>query len=205
MTKGIITKVRTFIDWDTARRVLQTDTYNGRNSLGLRAMIEVQNFISEILVDYDKNGNYRIDYRIYHGWHRGKTKTDDYREFENMRINNSLNRRLGKCVFSPDFSFGNVLLCGGKRKPLYDTLRRRENSDKDEQKMVDTALVSDLLTSVRTDRDAIHLIIGDDDDLIPGIITAESWGAKVILGRVRRNFDNSFVDANDLIRRRKAA
>lgn len=204
MSRQNIINVRTFIDWDSARRILSTDARVGRTSLGLRSMMQIQDFLAEILLDYNNSGNYRVDYRVYHGWHRGKTKTDDHREFEAMSNENILSRRLGKCSFAPEIHFGNSLLCGGKRSYLYDTLRRRESTNIDEQKMVDTALVSDLLTSVRHDRDSIHIVIGDDDDLIPGVITAESWGAKVFLARVGREHDNSFLNVSDLIRRRRA-
>lgn len=203
MSRGKVVRVKTFIDWDSARRLVKPSLRPGRSSLSLKSMMEVQDYIAELLMEYDNTNIYRIDYRVYHGWHRGKTKTDDYREFEEISINKELNRRLGNCAFAPEISFGNILLCGGKRSQLFDTLRRRQDDDKDEQKMVDTALVSDLLMSVKTDRDAIHIVIGDDDDLIPGVITAESWGAKIILARIKREHDNSFLNMADLIRRRR--
>lgn len=205
MSRGRIINVRTFIDWDSARRILSTDTQRGRNDLGLRSMMEIQNFIAELLQKLDTGGHFRVDYRVYHGWHRGTTKTDDYREFEKISAGSELSRRLGKCSFSPSVAFGNVLLCGGKRSMLYNTLRKRIDTQKDEQKMVDTALVSDLLTSVRNDRGSIHIVVGDDDDLIPGVITADSWGAKVILARVRREFDSAHLNVTDLIHRRHSA
>ncbi|WP_143498928.1 hypothetical protein [Pseudomonas sp. Irchel 3A18] len=205
MSRRKVVNVRTFIDWDSARRILSTNTKIGRNDLGLRSMMEIQNFIAELLQSLNGDTHYRVNYRIYHGWHRGTTKTDDYREFERISAGSQLSRRLGVCSFSPEVVFGNVLLCGGRRSKLYNTLRRREDTQKDEQKMVDTALVSDLLTSVRNDRGSVHIVIGDDDDLIPGVITADSWGARVILARVRREFDCAHLNVTDLIQRRKSA
>lgn len=204
MNRRRITNVRAFIDWDSARRILGANTRSGRTNLGLRSMMLVQDYIEELLREHNSQESYRVDYRVYHGWHRGKTKTSDYREFEQISSEKSLSRRVGACAFAPEVAFGNVLLCGGRRSCLYDTLRRRDDTDVDEQKMVDTALVSDLLTSVRSDRDSIHIVIGDDDDLIPGVITADSWGAKVILARVRREHDNSHINVGDLIRRRRS-
>ena len=204
MSRRGVVNVRTFIDWDSARRIISTDARIGRASLGLRSMMEIQNFLSEILSRHDDSSNYRVNYRVYHGWHRGKTKTSDYREFEEISNSSNLSRRLGQCSFAPEVQFGNSLLCGGKRSFLYDTLRRRKDSEVDEQKMVDTALISDLLTSVRHDRESIHVVIGDDDDLIPGVITAESWGAKVFLARVGRDHENSFLNIDGLIYQRRS-
>lgn len=203
MIRKKIINVRTFVDWDSARRLLKTEIRRGSNSLCLRSMMEVQNYIYELLTEYDNTLSYRVNYRIYHGWHRGKTKTEDYKDFEKVSNNKELSRRLGSCSFVPEIEFGNVLLCGGKRSQLFDTLRRRDEKDQDEQKMVDTALVSDLLMSVKNERDAIHIVIGDDDDLIPGVVTAEILGAKVFLARVTREYDNSFINIKDLIFRRK--
>lgn len=201
-TRGM-TQVRTFIDWDTARRIVKHSTKRSAQTQSLTSMLELQEFISELLHETDRSTNYRITYRIYHGWHRGKTKTSDLIAFEKLSAESSLSRRIGACSFAPEIVFGNNLLCGGKRSILFDTLRRRDESDKDEQKMVDTALVSDLLTSVRQERDAIYLVIGDDDDLLPGVITAERWGANIMLARITRPSDNSHLQTADLIRRRK--
>lgn len=201
-TRGM-TQVRTFIDWDTARRIVKPTIKRSGQTQSLTSMLELQEFISELLQEADKTANYRITYRIYHGWHRGKTKTPDLIAFEKLSAESSLSRRIGTCSFAPEVVFGNNLLCGGKRSILFDTLRRREEADKDEQKMVDTALVSDLLTSVRQERDAIYLVIGDDDDLLPGVITAERWGANIMLARITRPSDNSHLHTADLIRRRK--
>lgn len=200
-----ITQVKTFIDWDTARRISKPAIRKTTDNRNLISMMEIQELIYELLYDIDKSLNFRITYRIYHGWHRGKTKTPDLLDFEKLSAESKFSRRIGNCSFAPEISFGNNLICGGKRSFLYDTLRRRDQSDKDEQKMVDTALVSDLLASVRQDRDAIYLVIGDDDDLLPGVITADSWGAKITLARIIRPLDNLFLNTSDLIRRRKTA
>lgn len=45
--------------------------------------------------------------------------------------------------------------------------------------MVDTGLVGDLLQSARSARDDVHVVIADDDDLLPGIFMAERWGIKI--------------------------
>jgi hypothetical protein len=45
--------------------------------------------------------------------------------------------------------------------------------------MVDTGLVGDLLQSARSAREDVHVVIADDDDLLPGVFMAERWGIRV--------------------------
>jgi hypothetical protein len=98
--------------------------------------------------------------------------------------------------FHPEIRFGNELLCRGARATLFDTLRTRAGETKiEEQKMVDTSLVSDLLYYARASLPNASrkskvleaaLVIADDDDVLPGAITAEAWGANVRVSRVKR-------------------
>jgi hypothetical protein len=67
--------------------------------------------------------------------------------------------------------------------------------------MVDTALISDLLHHSRFNRADLALVLGDDDDLLPGVFTAEAWGAKVRVLRVLRQ-DNPHLNTDSLISRR---
>ena len=53
--------------------------------------------------------------------------------------------------------------------------------------MVDSALVCDLLHSVRFCLADLHFIVSDDDDFVPAAFTAEAWGGKVFLLRRREN------------------
>ena len=125
-----------------------------------------------------------INSRIYHGWHSGKTKTKERAAWEDA-VPKLRPRSVGRVSYLPDIAYGNDLLCGGKRSPLFDTLRKREDTGQIEQKMVDTALTSDLLWYCRSESrqakrgdlpPALAIIVGDDDDLVPGAIVSEAWG-----------------------------
>ena len=80
---------------------------------------------------------------------------------------------------------------------LLDTLRRR-NGEQDE-KMVDTALVVDLL-GLATRREADrYLVVSDDDDMLPGVLAAEAVGARVgMLSRPHRS-SRFMAHVSDLI------
>jgi hypothetical protein len=178
-----ISTVTAFIDWDTARRLVRRPPRPSTGQL-ITVITALQNAIANFLNDIDHTTIYRVQWRIYHGWHRGKTKTDDRALFEKYLLV-AKPRTVGKVSFGTDFKFGDILSCDTARNPLYDTLRRNRDTNDLEQKMVDTALVCDLLYLVRGRHSDIYLIVADDDDFVPALFTAESWRAKVMLLHTR--------------------
>ncbi|MFO0586113.1 MAG: hypothetical protein U0441_01175 [Polyangiaceae bacterium] len=104
-------------------------------------------------------------------------------------------------AFASDLEFGNILSCGGERSILLDTLRRRLENDYEEQKMVDTALASDLLDLARRkkhDPSVAALVVADDDDVLPPTITAVEWGLQTWIVRRRAN-DSAHINTTGLI------
>ena len=170
-----------FVDWDSARRIINSGTI----SAGKRPEREIEDAIealqNEVARVLPKREVYRVSWRIYHGWHKGTTPTTDRREFEEF-VNRYSARSVEKISFGRDFAFGDQMLCDSRRSPLRYTLRILER--KRVQKMIDTSLVADLLQAARSrDHDRL-IVIGDDDDLLPGLFVAEKWEAPVHLLRV---------------------
>lgn len=198
-----IIKATAFIDWDTARRMVQHDVNRGRERLVDRQLRELQEALALTLQQHDRQARFRVSLRLYHGWHRGRTKTQDRLEIERFLDQQGLQRAVGKVSFAPELAYSDELMCRSERRYLFDTLRRRQDGS-DEQKMVDTALVSDLLHFVHSRAGALALVVGDDDDLLPGIFTAESWGCRVLLARLRTE-DNQHLNTRGLIYRIRTA
>ena len=191
-----IRKVTVFVDWDTARRVVPHDIRRGRQGFEARAIELLQNAVSNFLNNkYDKAA-FRVHFRLYHGWFSGKTPTEDRKKIEKVG-DDGTQRTIGSVSFSPGFSYSDQLLCGGSRSKLYDTLRTWDGEDF--QKMVDTALVSDLLHFINGRYGDVAIVIGDDDDLLPGILTAEAWGADGLFLLRLRPDDNKNLNTNGLI------
>ncbi|WP_150124184.1 hypothetical protein [Cupriavidus nantongensis] len=201
----------TFIDWDSARRIIrpkwnpsddQKVTLRDRASNVEECFTELQSRVAAKLVDIEPGRQIRIiRNRIYHGWHSGKTETLDRRAWEDAvpRLRPVVRNKIS---FLADVEYGNVLSCGGRRLPLFDTLRHRDGGQ-DQQKMVDTALVSDLLSYCRTESrnfkrgqkpDSMAIVIGDDDDLLPGVIVAEQWGLPTYVFRVTREDESKHLN-----------
>lgn len=195
------TRAAIFVDWDTACRIVSIDFHRGREGIEIRAVTALQTRLATLLTRLFPGATLRTTMRIYHGWHRGKTKTAERNAFDRLVPAEAFARRIGSISFAPEVYLVDQLLCGGPRSVLLDTLRRREPDQEEEQKMVDTAIVSDLLHFVRTNSGEVAIVVGDDDDLLPGVITASAWGARVYAARVTRLNDNRFLQTGNLIQR----
>ncbi|APC74624.1 hypothetical protein ACM74Z_28940 [Pseudomonas aeruginosa] len=216
-------RVSVFIDWDSAARI-------SPNGLAIRnpdaPLKTKETAISSIFEELQKKTLKKLNEitnnkratiekaRIYHGWHQGTTATKDRVAWENIR-NKIRSLREGNSIFTPEIQFGNELICNGIRVPLYDTLRqdqggKRKSTKKFQQKMVDTSLISDLLCHCRTEsknfkRDSepnsAAIIIGDDDDLLPGAFVAEAWGMPTYVFRVSREHESRHISSSGIIHR----
>lgn len=209
-----IVTAQVFVDWDSARRIRRPPWRDDENV----PLKDRTRHVEECFNDLQVRTAKAIDAmklrmpvrvvlsRIYHGWHRGITPTDDRRAWENARLKF---KAISGRTFSylPDIRFGDELVCGGARTPLVDTLRRREDGV-DQQKMVDTALVADFLSFCRAesgnfrrgeDPRSMAIIVGNDDDLLPGSIVAEQWGLPVKVLRVNRERESRFLRLHEMV------
>lgn len=179
-----------YVDWDTARRL---DTRRENSAAGIeRAFEKLHGAISRSLTRKDSKAQFRVYWRIYHGWHTGKTKTHDRRLFEQF-VNAAHSTTIDRVSFSTDFTFSGDDLCGTHRAPILDTLRQHRESGAITQKMVDTMLACDLLHLSRTKEYAYHIVVANDDDALPAIMVAEAWNAKVFLLHSREQL-NQFLN-----------
>lgn len=213
----MVVTAQAFIDLDSARRFKRPPwdpkkekevSFIKRRDFVIDLFAELQMRVAATLATISPKQRITVqNSRLYHGWHRGKTETDD------RKIWGEASRHFRSYVTShasylPDISFGNELVCGGKRVPIFDTLRTSDGVER--QKLVDTSLVADLLSFTRTASAAFRrgeepkvlaLIIADDDDLFPGLFAAEMWGMKVLMLRVTRVDENKHTNVDGLIHR----
>ena len=200
--KSPFCRVITFVDWDSAFRIFPGRGKRAPSREKKQDILEALDLLTKEISHYlmkqsERNESYRVMWRVYHGWYRGKTKMPERREFEGA-IAEFSSRAIGKKIaITNDFKYGDEPLCDTKRKPLYDTLRGGQGRI-DSQKMVDTALICDLLHAIRYNEADIGIVIGDDDDLIPGLITAEAWKGRVAMLH-RRTTTNPHLNTKGLL------
>ncbi len=205
-----------FIDWDSASRVTTIRPKKdmplaARLSCTRQAYAELQERIISKLAEIEPKSPIKIlKTRIYHGWHSGTTPSADKVVWDQLRSQLKAVSR-NRISYLPDIEFGNELICRGGRSPIYDTLRAdRSNPGASSQKMVDTALVSDLLSFCRSESSSFRrnerpttlaIVVGDDDDLLPGVFVAEAWGLPTYVFRITREHDNRHLSTDGIIHR----
>ena len=183
-----------FVDWNTALIASGATRCKRPDDAARTAIAHVEQVVSNYLGSA-RGPRYRVRLRLYAGWHEGTTRTDHYRGVSGIRLkyaNKIRTYREGRVAFlggDDGVQLGARLACASDRRlvrkhdvHLLDTLRHRDG--KSTEKMVDTALVADLLgLAMRKEADR-YVVVSDDDDMFPGLFAAEAAGAKI--GMLRR-------------------
>ncbi len=180
---GRLRKGTALVDWDTARRIAPREL---RSSMRRHdhVITKIQDGIANYLGDrFGVDVPFRINWRIYHGWHAGKTKTQDRVDFDTYAVQ-ARSRTVRSISFGTDFSFSETLSCTSVRTPIFDTLRY-DNKKDGYQKMVDAILMCDLLHMSRCREADLLIVVANDDDFVPALFTAEAWRADVVLLHTR--------------------
>ena len=204
-----------FIDLDSARRFKRTPwrkedessvSFANRCAFIVDLFGELQVKIATSISEMQLGSKVTISRsRIYHGWHRGLTPTQDRRIWQEAALSFRA-YTMTKVSYLPDVAFGNELICGGKRVPLYDTLRNQDGIDR--QKLVDTSLVADVICFARSESSGVGgskgpssmgVILADDDDILPGAFVAERWGLPIRVLRVTRAGENKHIDTRGMV------
>lgn len=184
-----ITPATAFIDWNA-----QIHSANpGRGDpkfIAERTLDLVGRRISRALSSVDAFTRFDVSMRFYHGWHRGFEPTANWRalvsvaagaDFSAMSIRPNVSLRA-------EISYGNRLLSALDKRlhprlgiHLPNTLRpdtrisvRKELIEK----MVDTAMASDVVDVAHRDRVRWIVVVGNDDDLVPAVLAAEGIRAR---------------------------
>lgn len=139
--------------------------------------------------------------RLYHGWFSGLKPTENRRAIEKISNESLLPNVIGKVHFNWNRIFGDTLISASDVRlhprlkiHLPNTLRKNLNSTQElREKMVDSALICDLLSSARSWPKSWRIVMGEDDDLIPGVFVSEFWGhrdGKTFLLRTRNSSEH---------------
>ena len=179
------------LDWNTAITASGAALRKRRPDVVARTALQhVERVVSDHLHASADGAWFRVRLRFYTGWHSGKTRTDHYLSVTRMRETYAGRVRTyhdGGVAFlggADGIQLGARLshvsrtrLARGQDVHLLDTLRHRDG--RMAEKMVDTALVADLLgLAFRREADR-YVVVSDDDDMWPGVLGAEAAGARI--------------------------
>lgn len=165
------------VDWHNTELIMRNTALADRHRFIQYVLLRIQEEAASVLKRRDATVRYRATVRLYHGWHVEDRATDIRLQFDRLANVEFFGRTVGIVSFNPEFKFGNELACETPRNPIFSTSRPQG------QKMVDTAIICDLLYLLGTRAADVGLIVSDDDDFIPAVFTAEAWGLESILLR----------------------
>lgn len=169
------------VDWHNVQDLVAPHFARSPRKSIPSAIFEIQRQVALALRSLNGGANkYRVLLRLYHGWHKERDQTPLRRDFEQFASDPSMARRIANTSFAKGYQFGNELLCNTADAPLFATYRTSGDSG---QKMVDSAIICDLLHIFKNKTADVGMIISDDDDFVPAILTARAWAAEAILLR----------------------
>ncbi len=199
--KNRIYKVIGFIDWNTAVIV------SGASAIGKRydriaeiSLRHTEKILSDYLMLSSSRAMFRVQLRLYAGWWAGRTPTDYRRGIDGILTKYAKRarpyRKKNKTVIFraglDGLQLGDRLARVDKRLTqkegvhFLDTMRSTNQGPR--EKMVDTALITDLIGLVHRKEADQYVVISDDDDILAGIIYSEYMGANIkMLSRFGRS------------------
>jgi len=175
-------RVTCFVDWNSQLLLTGTDYEKDPVEAARTAFRQVTRRIARCLVRVDTSENFQVHLRLYHGWRKGYEPTTNLKAIRNVIAETDFSTASDKpsVVYSCDVGYGDCLLSALPQRMhlklgihLPSTLRDR-GSQRYEEKMVDTALATDLVVCAYQDPNEWILLVTEDDDLIPPLFTAES-------------------------------
>lgn len=182
-------RIHVLIDWNSELHAQHAKTASESVDVARRVLKSVCRKVGKWLLQSAPDESFFIFLRAYHGWRRGFEPTPNRIALEAARVfdpgadeGGGLNEYSAhpRQVVVRELEFGDRLLgarderlCGQRQDHHLPSTLQTDRAGIRGEKMVDTALVSDLLYLAAGDDDSWIVVVGQDADLIPGILTAE--------------------------------
>lgn len=194
-----IVPVTAIVDWNSQIYLARPPKDDSEYTVAEKTLEYVCKVIGKSLDQMDRTLKYDVTLRIYHGWYRGFEPTSRRKALTQLAA--GVDYRL--LSTKPNVSFRNVIEFGDRLiSATIERLHIRLNChvpntqryalddpQKSEEKMVDTAIASDVVDIAYSDPKRWIVVVGDDDDLVPPVFTAEGArgknDGKIILIRTR--------------------
>ena len=208
-----IIAVNAFVDWNSQLHLNKSKPAGDAIGTASIVLKRTATRIGRLLTSIDQNSFFRVGLRLYHGWHRGYAPTSNRKAITAAisATDFSTLSAYPNISFKEQVGYGDTLLSAmpsrihpGKSIHLPNTFRTKDGIDI--EKMVDTALASDMLYTAFTDPKDWILVVAEDDDHVPAIYTAEA----AIAGHQSKirlvhglNRSNNFLMLNEISVREK--
>jgi hypothetical protein len=205
-------RVGLFVDWNAQIREAPPEFLDEPIEKCRYALKRMGKIVAKLLCNLDTDTVFRVQIRLYHGWTSGVSQTQNRRAFTNVAEFSNPDEIFpsSRVLALSEIEFGDRLLDAlparqnrGLQIHLPNTYRRQRGDTEPVEKMVDTALASDLLSWARSDPDSIALVVSSDDDVVPPVFVAEAWmkpfGGSVYLVRPVPRAESRYLSLEGLI------
>lgn len=175
--------IMVFVDWNS-----QLLIYNGSKTkdpilLSSQAFNSVTRKIATCLDRSFPTLRFRAALRIYHGWHKGYEPTANKKAITQIIAGTDFATLSHKpnVVFMEEVGYGDNLI-GASAERLHkkllihlpNTVRDRQVGKGLEEKMVDTALASDVIVMAYNEPADWIMVVSEDDDFVPPLFVADT-------------------------------
>jgi hypothetical protein len=171
------------VDWNSHLRLAPEDLEDVvlRSQHALNAVGKI---VARLLCNFDEEATFRVRVRLYHGWTSGITRTPNQIAVTKLPEYESPDQMFpsSRVLSLTDIEFGDRLIDALPQREnvglgihLPNTLRNRHGGAEKDEKMVDTALATDLLSWARAEPNSVAIVASADDDVIPPVFAAEAW------------------------------
>lgn len=169
-----------FVDWNSQKHLTKKHK-NDEPSID-RILVYVFRKIKNSLNEFMDKNNFEIHLRLYYGWHKGYKAVPSRIEFSRLPDDYIFGISDYRNIVIRSLAFGDSALGALECRKINRTdshflgTYRDQGGGELSEKMVDTALVSDLIyCASKSDEDSWLVVLGEDIDLMPGVYTAEGF------------------------------
>ena len=173
-------KIVAFVDWNS--QVFAAKRSRSEESTVQRILEHVLRSIKNSLANFISDFRFEVHLRLYGGWHKGFEPMPQRRELARVTDDFLYGIYVHPNIVIRGLEYGDTALGALERRKVMSTNShfpatcRDYGQGKLGEKMVDTALVSDLIyCSVNGEDDSWLTVVGEDIDLMPGVYTAEGF------------------------------
>lgn len=169
--------VTAFVDWNTQMHNAKTLALEPLER-ARKTLAKTTETLGRALGRLTTN-RFGVSFRLYHGWHKGWQETDNLRAVITASAERG-STSWQNVAFAEQVEYGHTLLSAlprrmtGKSIHLPATLRQQAANLPAVEKMVDTALAADLLYWAFAGGEGWAVVMSNDDDVIPPVLTAEA-------------------------------
>jgi|JI8StandDraft_2_1071088.scaffolds.fasta_scaffold13195_3 hypothetical protein len=182
LQRNPIVRVTAFVDWNSQVHAAESPKDSDQILLNSRTLRYVGKTIGKVLNSIDPTKKYIVSLRLYHGWRKGFEVTIRRKVMTTIIASTDFNLISEKTniIIRDNVEFGDQLISASPTRlhqrigcHLPNTLRNDSARGAEVEKMVDTAIASDLVDLAHGDRDCWLVVMAEDDDLVPPVFVAE--------------------------------